>query len=323
MKGFKICAIAGLVLALAAPAWAITLVYEEGPYLGQSYVGPIVMKYMNFDVGTVYPTYAVGTSHGYSGPPNVALVGGGVATLDGLGATPPPGVVPGLVYPTSNEDSWGICRLTTIKDPAGWVLWTPAVKGREVTMLFRGEQDFYVKQESAVEQYIDGVGFALDFYEEPLPSATSWDPTGGTAVRGSATTYPTITEGNLVLSLRSVPGFINGPGEYGGLATEFESRFKVSTLTGEGDVYADVVGGSQMAIYDSNNISTAVSVANGFPNTDMSIAWTMQGTNVADWLVTSEDPIHTTVLIPEPVTTVSVLLAVAGIGGYLRRRIWA
>jgi hypothetical protein len=322
---------------------AISLIYEEGPDCGTSPAlgTEITIKLGNFDVGTQYPVPTPTT--GYSGLPyasNPAGVSAGVSALDGIQTVGTPGqqglgTVPGAngLY---DEDTWGIFRITRIEDPLGYALWTPAVKGQQLNTIFYGEQDFFVEMLDGANTRIDGFGMHIDIYSGNL----LMDGTGGTGARagpagGSPTSYPTVNaEGQtLELSLISLPGFINGVGVGGGLATEFESRFNFTSLSGEGDVYLEITGGASAALFDGDMWGVPDYVAMDAANAailgplgydtraDIWLAFEADPAIVADWLVESDDPMKTFIAgIPEPITMLGLVFGLGGVGAYIRRR---
>lgn len=288
--------VVGVLLGLAGTAWAIPLVYEEGPLTGTPFVvGDITLKMTNYGASTLYPVIGPpGTSIGYSGPPGAA-VGVGVAAVDGIGAPPPAGALSLGPYP-GLEDAWGIGKVTRIQDASGDAVWTPAGKGAELTVYFWGLQDFYVEQIDSDNQRYDGAGMHFDLYTEPLPSPTVFVPSGGTAARTAANTYPTVTDGTLVLSGVSVPGFINAPGIAGGLATEFEAQFNTTTVTGDGGLYVSLIGGQDRAQFDTDGFVSPF----GLGTADLRVQFDTAPATIADWLMTADDPVKGHV--PEPAT---------------------
>lgn len=115
-----------------------------------------------------------------------------------------------------------------------------------------------------------------------------------------------------MLSTQSVPGHINLNGVGGGLATEFESRFNASSLTGDGEAYVALTGGADMAQFSHDPFAP---LADNLPTADLRLQWDTSPATIADWLVTGNDPISAEV--PEP-----AVLGVLAIGALavLRRR---
>jgi len=85
------------LVALSPSANAIPLTWLNGPQAGQAFAGgPIQIKAINYDTGSLYPAQPVGT------------VVSGAGTLDALQNRAPLGFMPGL------GDSWGILKITEI-----------------------------------------------------------------------------------------------------------------------------------------------------------------------------------------------------------------
>jgi len=327
-----------MVLAVSGTAGAITLIYEEGPNIGQWYgPGPVTIKLTNFDVGSLYPI-GIGPT-GYSGLPAPADGGGeaaGVAALDAAALITPPGALPlgpwmspgGPGPGPGMEDTWGIGKITRIEDPALDAVWTTLGKGHELNMIFYAEQDIYVETQGiGPDQRIDGVGLRVDVYRNPTGSFSAL---AGTAGRGAANTYAGITGGVLELSMVSLPGYINIAGVGAGLATQFESRFNPVTTTGDGEAFVELIAGTNS--YGQFNTdgwampapNAAVLGGLGFDLTaDLRLQFDTSPNLLAgtDWLVTSDDPVKGNVLlIPEPLTMMAVVLGIGGLGGYIRKR---
>ena len=322
-----------MVLAVSGTAGAITLIYEEGPNIGQWYgPGPVTIKLTNFDVGSLYPIGVAPT--GYSGLPAPADGGGeaaGVAALDGVDIVSPPGALALGTYPGLDgfmEDTWGIGKITRIEDPALDAVWTTLGKGYELNVIFHSEQDIFVETQGVgPDQRIDGVGLRVDVYSNPTGSFSA---VGGTALRGAGNTYPGITGGVLELSMLSLPGYINIAGVGAGLATQFESRFNPVTTTGDGEAFVELIAGTN-SYAQFNTDGWAMPGPNaaalgglGFDLTaDLRLQFDTSPNLLAgtDWLVTSDDPVKGTVLlIPEPLTMMAVVLGIGGLGGYIRKR---
>ena len=167
----------------------------------------------------------------------------------------------------------------------------------------------------------------LDLWQDVGPT-TAFDATGGTNDRTGRTTYPTVTDGTLVVSMNSLPGFLNPTGTGGGLATTHETLFDFDTFLGDGELYAEVRGdGVDDWQFDSNGFDAQPDAyANGFPDThlaDFQIVFDSEPTTVggdAPWDVISDDPMKTHPVIPEPVTMAGLMLGVGSLLGYVRRR---
>lgn len=344
MKLLKLGAVLVAVATLQSATFgAISLIYEEGPNAGQAYNdfgGLLTFKVTDFDIGTLY---APGSSAGYEGLPAPFDAGGvaaGVAAMDALGASHPtaqalgpnPGLNGGL------EDTWGIARITRIQDIFGNAVWTPAAKGHELSVLFYGEQDFHI--EPIIDPIsglytgndrINGINFHLDMYNCPLGS---FDASVGAGARLPGNIFPGINDAGQLLELAmvSLPGFINGPGSGGGLASEFESRFNFTSLAGDGETWLELTGGDSQWRFDGdlwgvpdafamNAANAAILGPLGYDlDADFSAAFDTTVFAPGGWLVTSDDPLKTRLFMPEPLTVLGLCLGLSSVGAYVRRR---
>ena len=136
-------------------------------------------------------------------------------------------------------------------------------------------------------------------------------------------TYPTATDGTLELSLLSTPGFINLPGNLGGIATEFESN-----TANVGYAALNVIGGASAAQFDTNAVGFGGSYGAQFsPGLagqtahDVFFKFTSsQGVN--GWDITSNDPMIASIRTSVPDAGSSVVLmgiALLGLGMGARR----
>lgn len=321
-----------LSLGLAPAAKAIPLTWVDGPQAGQAFQGgAIVIKAVNYDTGSLYNGITVGTSIGYSGSPG-AGVAAGVTALNADQARGELGPSGANYGPASGEDNWGILNITqilaTASDGVLHTIYSPLADPFELTGIFYGEQDYYLNQVTAgsgsafAGQIIDGTGFGLNIYEDP---SKNFSQTAGPNGRTGQSAYTTATDGTLVLSLLSTPGFINANGTNGGSATEFESN------TGNtGYAALNVVGGdaATVAQFNTNDIGFGGSFGAGFTpgiagqtSTDVYLSFTStQGTN--GWDVTSNDPLLADVMTPVPEPSTYGIFGAAALAGVaaIRRR---
>jgi hypothetical protein len=327
----SVAALLGATASEGAPL--IPLVYENGPNVGNTFGGgPLDLVIVAYDSGTTYP---VVVSRGYSGAPTAPgdegalgldTVQEGVEDLDAIvgkvnaiGASTTAGSFDAHPGDGRREDTWGVGRVTNIRDSSGFDVWTPGGKGQELTFMFYGEQDFYVEQTSPTEQFINGVGMRVDFYLDLTPD---FDQTLGSSGRTGDATYTTATDGTLVLASHSVPGFINASGVFGGLASAFESQFALSTLSGRGSTFLELDPGT--TDYDVFNTDTWPSLgAQSDPTADFRVNWSITansgvgGTN--DWLVVADGPISASA-VPEPSSLVLAGIAAGWLFRCCRRR---
>jgi len=314
------------LIAITPSASALNFVWVDGPQAGQAFAGGgIQVKAINYDTGSLYAPLALNTAIGFGqGGTGTQTVAGGVATLDAAQTRAPLGVVAG------QNDSWGILKITSIQATASdgvlHDIYNSAVAPYELTAMFWGVNDFYLKQISAGSglagsgQIIDGAGLRVDIYSDP---SKDFNQTPGPTGAHTVSTYPTATNGTLELSLLSTPGFINADGTLGGVATEFESN----TLN-VGYAALNVIGGASAAQFNTNAIGFGGSSGAGFSpglgnqtSTDVWFSFTStQGVN--GWDVTSNDPMLANISrAPDSGSTLLMLamgLACLGIG-YRRR----
>jgi len=282
----------------------LSLAYEDstsGHTVGQAYTGPLRINLQNFDMGALYPSLsATGAAAGYGvNGTGTQSVAGGISTLNSLQTAAPTGGMPG-------EDSWGIARILTITDLAGAVVWSEAAKNAQLTIMFYGEQDFYVNQLANGFQEIDGTGLHVDIYlqSKTSPTYTAYDPLTGSSGRTAVDQYTSVTDGTKILSSVAVGGFIHPNGTLGGSSTAFASIFNSSSLTGgTGQAYLDVTGGTDGSKFDTNSIAS--DFVPGL-TTDLyaQFTTTINDPAVGDWLVRSNDPLTGlfTTPVPEPST---------------------
>lgn len=314
-------AIAAAVLSLvvvATPVFALSLPLDT----------PVVFKFFNFDMGTLYQV-ANGTYVGET-------------TLDGLTQIPPLGGYP-------NEDGWGIFRVALITNPAGTVeYWNSATADAELTGMFWGLRDVYVAQPSGPsQQEIDGKYMHVSLYED---SAKNFDPELGSSGRTGEDAYTTVTDGTKLFEAITVPGIVHDVGQGAGLTTEFHTMFNAADTTSDGRFNIDILPDSgtmwchEDGGFDTNKLGAPIgeheewtrpiagtNINPGFygtldsPGSDMKFQFTgtanvdpfTGGPLVGDWLILSNDPAYAWTGVPEPAT-----MSLVGLGllALVRRR---
>jgi len=329
MKVLRTFMLVGLILVVTGTAGAIT--FRRALIPGER----IYVKLSSFDEGTVYPVVAPGTTAGGSGS-NAADVAAMDAVAGQIQAFNAAATGSGLG--NGLEDNWGIARITEITDAAAVTLWSPSDTGTEVTAIFYGEQDIYYRQLDSRRQVTNGINFHIALYED---GANNWDPTGGSGARTGLTTYPTVTDGTLLLAGHSVPGLINNPGSDGGTNAEFTSTNDIATLLdpagsgsiGGGTTFIELDAGTLLPLFDpeATGGSDALDAFQplsgnvGLPGVeaaDLRLDFTnIVPSNVADWLIRNNDPGELQVNpIPEPLTMAGLFLGIGGLATYLRKR---
>jgi hypothetical protein len=314
------------LIALTPSASAIVLTYEEagnGHNIGDAFTGgSFQIKILDFDMGTVYPNLASGTSVGSTTPAvGIPLVNAIPGQVQAVNAMPAAGG--GL------EDTWGIARITDIFDSAGVKIWSEAGKNAQLTIMFYGEQDFFVHQNADSTTSIDGVGLHADLYFQSKAdgSYTPYDGTLGGGGRTGVDTYTNVTDGTKILTTISTAGFIHDVGDpnTGGAATEFNSLFNPNS-GGTGQTYLSVTGGTDAAQFNTNGFLApfAAGTTADLKANFTTVALGVGGVDpVSNWLVSSNDPIRGNVSgVPDAGS--SVLMFSLGLGflavAYRRRR---
>lgn len=324
----------GVLGLLVSSASGIPLVYEEGPLIGQTYNGAVTMKSTLFTTGSTYANVG-----GYTGLPDAGGAAGangrplytpltavetGVSFLDGWNAPPvsaqATGVYAGAEATAFEEDNWGIFRISRIEATStGWAVYTPAVKGYDLTGMISGQQDTYVAPgpDPVNEIAINSVGLKVDLYRQPVgPSA--FDPTLGPGARLAGNVYPNINDAGQILELSTVslPGFLNAAGVQGGLSAEYINLYNFTTTEGDGGAYMEIAGGASALQFDTDFFAMPGAAAGvlgplGYDLTaDLSLQFDIPPPTgpLNGWLVRADDPINAFGQIPEPATLTILLL---------------
>lgn len=275
------------------------------------------MKFINWDVGTIYGGYADGTY-----------------TEAQLHATPPGGTTQ-TRPPSSNsgEDSWGVFRLREIDDPLGNPVYATSATS-EITGIFWGGHDWQMSQTGGVQTIYDrGINFA--FYLDNTPDFNRGDPTTDRTKDGSVYLpfFNTATDGTLIWTGHSVPGFI-APGGVVDPLNEFVTVFNPTTKdVNNGGFYGDLSpvtykdglgvthtltgqDNGQWSLWKPGNPAFPANFQFQFTGLDATI-----GDPTSKWLVRSNDPITGISSTPELSTCALLLLGFVPIGmGRMRLR---
>ena len=316
--------------------------------------GDLVFKIADFDSGTLYNTQLLNGTLGTTNNPATgasALAG----QLDSPGAVfaQAAGAHAIATFGNNLEDSWGIATVTQIFNANNLVtpVWSSTIDNQQLTVMFYGSQDFFLKQVSIGggildSQTIDSVGLNVDLYlqDNANGSFTSFNQALGPAGRpadvagltkANDASYQTVTDSNgttftlgvPVLTTKSTAGFLRALNDLGGPATEFETTFNGSAANGAGSgatflsVTPTLGGvGTFNALYDTNSFA-APHIAGNTADFSVQFTTTTQGTGASGWLLSSQDPIRGRI-IPEPTTGIMGLACMLPVlmRGLARRR---
>lgn len=310
MRYFKLLVLGGMVLALSSPAWAMMLTgYTPGD--------PLYLHFNSVDVGPVY-NYGTATTE---------------AAANALQATAAPGLqIPG-------EDAWGVAYVSNITNPNNSVTyWSAATSGTELTALFFGTRDQSISFVQGTQTYVIGGqtyrddtlqtfsnGFKFFIWEDSTPDYSN---AGGPTARTGAYTYPTVSDGTLLLEAIGVAGKPNTIAGSGVVEHEAHVTYQMN-VTGSpfiAGVQSGSGGSTYAQIADANGDS--IVTGTGFDNNgflfgaaDIQIDWTLTLPGLAQttpwWDLANQDPAQMT-FIPEPATL--TLLALGGLALLQRRR---
>ena len=275
--------VAGVALAagLSAPASAITLT-----------AGDIKITINAFDAGTV----------GYGNTSGTKCTT--IAGCDTAAAQPAPNAV-------GSEDTWGIFSVQSITRVSdGGLLWT-AGNGEFLTGIFGGIKDTYVEVNGQISPttLALGTGGWLNMYK----TGVNYDASNGPSGRIGEFGYDGITNvnGTLALSAQFGQGALGGNPEY-----TYVSNFANNTISGNGQGYLDVTGGSMADMFDTN--------AQRDPNGNLhdlflKVTYGQTGRSAEyGWTVDATGDVQGNV--PEPGSLALLGLGFAGLAGLRRRR---
>jgi len=341
-----------LPLVSAHTSHGLSLIYETGPLTGQAFSsGQLSIKFVGFGTGANYDIASTPIAGSGAGANAFGSVGVGVNALDALQIQAPIGAslvqtvvggVPQGLGSISTEDAWTINRVTEIVDlVSGDTVWSQSGKASQLTAITSGLKDFYYNFDPANQRVtINSVGVRLDLYEVStvgFPNANTFNTAlgpfagHGGDLLGNGSVYAGTTNGAPILSLRSVPGFINPDGILGGVKSEFQTNLNLSGSGGNGNLgfsFLDVIGGSQASAFDNNGIQSGIQPGL-FTDVQIQFTQTTFGTNPDGtlksnpfgWISKLDDPLiaNYNTSVPEPGTMLAALLALSTTS-FVRRR---
>jgi hypothetical protein len=307
-RSMKLLIMAGLLVVVSAvSSWAASTYISGLPAQV-----PITLKFYNYDIGTTYSIADTGSTP--------------YTTAGAINA------IPGQVGPTGAvgaEDSWGLLQLTEI-DLTGpnTPLWK-ASSSDEVTGMFWGGTDNYLGQitsGTSVTQEIGASGFHVALWEDTTPDFSAGAGPGGRSNPANALpTYATATDGTLIWTLNSTPGYDTLFDTT--LTRDFLANYTVNTkngkVSGGGGFYANTGG-----ITEGSNTFTG-SLNGLLANTSDGVTMEVNFTNSNPpslppypngWEVQSSDPAYSATT-PELSSSVLMLLGLIPIGlGWRKHR---
>lgn len=330
MKSVLAAAVASVALvggahALDVPGDIRLGTFGDAP--GVPYQGDIVLKYVNYDVGRLYGSIGAGGftppatgNYARAVPANAGESNAlAIAQMNAVSDVTPASYKVGAFSPGGAEDGWGILRVDTIYDASqSRILWSRTLAPYEITGMFWGEQDTYLSVPSAGNEVIHGVGFQSAFYADASKNF-NFDQGGlGPAARTGLTTYPTVTDGTLIWTMKGLAGSADTTFPQDEFLTDFNpAAGPGSPNVGNGKVDGDFVA-NDAGLGVNNNMFQVKAGA------DWSVKFSgiSPQNQAASWLVQSNDPlVATTVSVPNPSAVTGGLLLGAMLGlGRLRRR---
>ena len=266
----------GIVMLVSTSASAFELTMGGSPYLGQ-----IQLKYNNWDYGTLYN-------------PGTSFDNGG----SGSGSV----------------DSWGVIQITEIQGRTSggtWAtVWSPSAT-EALEGWFYGLSDDKVNLDAKAQGTIYSIGGKIELYLSPAQDlsivAGPQLPTPGNPAWVPTDNY-NATNGSLFLSADFVPGIV-----WNDATTTYAQQINSITqpVSGHGDAYLSLTGGSYMSLFDSNAYLGG--------NADMLLASNFVGPGDYGWVANSFDPVQG-YAIPEPTSMLLFGIGMLGFGVTRKRK---
>ena len=314
MRWLTLLLVACFVLAVGQSAPAFTLTgYTPGD--------PLSFHFDGVDVG---PFYNYGTFTGQSACDANTLY----QAKDRVGA----------------EDAWGISWVREITNATGDVVyWSAATSSTELTAMFCGTTDVSASRVALTGTLDEVKSFSNNFkfflWEDTNTGPTAYKPGQGPDARTGANTYPTVTEGTLLLEAMGVNGIYDNIASSPGSPVYVEHKAEVQLRYDASGNVISVSGGSGHAFAvvgdaDGDGTTVGLGFVNGLYATDdpavmadIRLDWTLKlpsapgageptvGTNW--WDLANQDPVEVR-YVPEPATM--VLVALGGLGVLFGRK---
>ena len=206
-----------------------------------------------------------------------------------------------------NEDGWGTFDVTTI-EVGGVDIDFRNQTGHELTGIFWGIVDTYIQQGIGTSQLIQSNTFNIAFWEDETPDFEANVDSGAT--RAGFDSFPTATDGTLVLQGSGEAGHLNLDNATGGSPAVFQTNFDSVSLRGSGNAVVSFTDGTWLNDFNTDQFQDVIPDGFAANPADMRIDFTTRpnpdpqivgDVSIGDWLVRSDDPART-FAVPTPAT---------------------